>query len=250
MTWHFSVLWTSFWWFLWKSTELLNFPRISVYEACTSLSCSLHLFHVYSVQTLSTVLLIIPPLLVPKKVTRWADWKELGLKSGRGEGKLKAGQSGSGWPGGFERCWLRFLSPDIIHAFWKCTFLVLKIVSRMRSCRFWSQFVCDIFLLEVQKKAASSPEGQIFMQPAGTLQQYGIKFLPKLKPISGLVIPKLRNKNCMHVHDDKMVCFSVQNQSRVPPIYSKGNLCTMSGHLTSFLFLLMPACCFHLLYLT
>lgn len=41
----------------------------------------------------------------------------------------------------------------------------------------------------------------------------------------------------MYVHDDKMVCFFVQNQSHVPPIYSEGNLCTMSGRLTSFIFI-------------
>lgn len=35
-------------------------------------------------------------------------------------------------------------------------------------------------------------------------------------------------------HDDRMVCFSVQNQSQVSPTYSEGNLGTVSGHLTLF----------------
>lgn len=41
-------------------------------------------------------------------------------------GKLKAGESGSGWPREFERRWLQFFSPDIVHAFWKHTFLGLR----------------------------------------------------------------------------------------------------------------------------
>lgn len=95
--------------------------------------------------------------------------------------------------------------------------------------------VADFF--SVQKKAASSPEGQIFMQPGGTLQQYGITFSPKPKLINQwFSIPKLRNKNRMCDHDDRMVCFSVQNQSQVSPTYSEGNLGTVSGHLTLFLF--------------
>lgn len=40
----------------------------------------------------------------------------------------------------------------------------------------------------------------------------------------------------MYVHDDTMVFFSVQNQSQVSPTYSEGNLSTVSGHLTLFLF--------------
>lgn len=41
-------------------------------------------------------------------------------------GKLKAGESGSDCSRGFETCWLQFLSPDAIHAFWKHTFLGLR----------------------------------------------------------------------------------------------------------------------------
>lgn len=39
----------------------------------------------------------------------------------------------------------------------------------------------------------------------------------------------------MYVCDDRMVCFSVQNQSQVSPTYSKGNLSIISGHFTLFL---------------
>lgn len=62
------------------------------------------------------------------------------------------------------------------------------------------------------------------MQPAGTLQQYGLTFSPKPKFIhQWFNIPKLRNKNSVYVHDDRMVSFSVQNHSQVSPTYSEGN---------------------------
>lgn len=113
-------------------------------------------------------------------------------------------------------------------------FFRVKTISRMGSSGLWSQFVCGKFLLEVQKKAVSSPEGQIFMEPAGPLQQYRVTFSPKPELINQCFsIPKLRNRNCMF--DDGMVCFSVQNQSQVSPPCSEGNLPTISGHLTLFL---------------
>jgi len=78
------------------------------------------------------------------------------------------------------------------------------------------------------------------MQPAGTLQQYRITFSSKPKLVNQwFSIPKFRNKNCIYVHDDRMVCFSVYNQSQVSPVvspaYSERNLGTVPGHLTLFL---------------
>lgn len=101
-----------------------------------------------------------------------------------------------------------------------------RVVTISRSSGIWAQFVCGTFLLEVQKKAE-----QIFMQPAGTLQQYGITFSPKPEFITQwFSIPKLRNKNCMYVHDDRMVSFSVQNHFQVSPAY----LAKISGYLALF----------------
>lgn len=61
--------------------------------------------------------------------------------------------------------------------------IFLKNISVMGSFEFWSQFDCQNFLLEVQKKAACSPKGQIFKQSAGTVQQYEVPFSPEPKVI-------------------------------------------------------------------
>lgn len=56
--------------------------------------------------------------------------------------------------------------PQTSYCLLETHFFRVKTISRMGSSGFWSQFVCGKFLLGVQKKAVSSPEGQIFMEPA------------------------------------------------------------------------------------
>lgn len=80
--------------------------------------------------------------------------------------KLKPGDFASG-PGDLEGGVCNFL-PDIIYASWK-HFFRAKTSSMMRSFGFWSQFDCENFLLEVQKKAAYFPKGRILKQSGGTM---------------------------------------------------------------------------------
>lgn len=100
-----------------------------------------------------------------------------------------------------------------------------------------------------RKKAVSSPEGQLFMQPADILQQYRIISSLKLKFINQwFSIPKSRNKNCVYV----LMTEWFASLSRISPRFHllvQKVTSTISGHTTLF-FLSTPTCSFHLFYLT
>lgn len=85
-----------------------------------------------------------------------------------------------------------------------------------------------------RKKAVSSPEGQLFMQPADILQQYRIISSSKLKFINQwFSIPKSRNKNCVNVFMTEWFA----SLSRISPRFHllvQKVTSTISGHTTLF----------------